>query len=71
MNTQINHALMSIEICIENDQSGSGYVPDQQMALRYHKKKWDQCTIKSTKTHHVHHQTEIKTGGKTGFLKFI
>ena len=29
---------MSIRICIENNQSGSGRVPDQQTAMRYHKR---------------------------------
>ena len=37
MNTRINHAHMSIKICIENNQSGSGYVLDQQTATHYHK----------------------------------
>ena len=37
MGTQIYHARMSIRICIENNQSGSGCVPDQQTATRYHK----------------------------------
>ena len=44
---------------------------DHERAMRSHK-KWGQCTIKSTKTYHMHHQIEIKTvRGKTGFLKFI
>ena len=37
MNTRFDHAHMSIRIYIENNQSGSGCVPDQQMATRYHK----------------------------------
>ena len=37
MGTRIYHARMSIRICIENNQSGSGCVPDQQTATRYHK----------------------------------
>ena len=36
MNTRNYHAHMSIRIYIENNQSGSGYVPDQQTATRYH-----------------------------------
>ena len=38
MNTRINHAHMGIWICIENNQSGSGCVPDKQTATRYHKR---------------------------------
>ena len=37
MNTQKYHAHMRIRICIDNNQSGSGCVPDQQTATRYHK----------------------------------
>ena len=37
MGTRIYHARMSIKICIENNQSGSGCVLDQQTATRYHK----------------------------------
>ena len=37
MNTRFDHAHMSIRIYIENNQSGSGRVPDQQTATHYHK----------------------------------
>ena len=37
MNTQKYHVHMRIRICIDNNQSGSGCVPDQQTATRYHK----------------------------------
>ena len=36
-NTRIDHAHMSIRIYIENNQSGSECVPDQQTATRYDK----------------------------------
>ena len=37
MDTRNYHAHMRIRICIENNQSGSGCVPVQQTATRYHK----------------------------------
>ena len=37
MNTQSNHARVRIKTYIENNQSGSGCVPDQQTVTRYHK----------------------------------
>ena len=37
MNTRNYHAHIGIKTHIENNQSGSGCVPDQQTATRYHK----------------------------------
>ena len=37
MDTRNYHAHMRIRICIENNRSGSGCVPVQQTATRYHK----------------------------------
>ena len=37
MDTRNYHAHIRIRICIENNQSGSGCVPVQQTAMRYHK----------------------------------
>ena len=36
MNTRNYHAHMRIKTYIEDNQSGSEYVPDQQTVMRYH-----------------------------------
>ena len=70
MNTRNYHAHMSIRICIENNQNGSGCVPDQQTATRYH--KIGLVHSNEHKVCHSYHQTERITNSThdTSF-KFI
>ena len=39
INTQNNSAHMGTRICIENDQSESGYIPGQRATMRYQEKR--------------------------------
>ena len=70
MNTRNYHARMSIRIYIENNQSGSGCVPDQQTATRYH--KLGLVHSNEHKVYHSYHQTERITNSTHDIsFKFI
>ena len=70
MGTRIYHACMSIRICIENNQSGSGCVPDQQTATRYH--KIGLVHSNDHKVCHSYHKTERNTNNMHDILfKFV
>ena len=56
MNTRNYHARMSVRIYIENNQSGSECVPDQQTATHYH--KIGLVHSNEHKVYHSYHQTE-------------
>ena len=66
MDTQIDHAHMGIKAELLEWEQMRTWTTNEQCSII--KKKWDQCTIKSTKTYHMHHQTEIKNvRGKLDF----
>ena len=56
MGAQIDHAHMRIKTYIENNQSGSGCVPDQQTATRYH--KLGLVHSNEHKVYHSYHRTK-------------
>ena len=61
-------AHMRIRTCIEDDQSESGYIPDQQMATRYHKRG----SVHSNEhiICHSYHQTRGRTLNSTPAISF-